>query len=146
MIPITQEQFENADRTQAGDCFCACLASILELPLRDVPRFFEGAAAGTPLTRAMEDHIQQWFARKGLTLMFLPIMARSTGQALTVFGGRYPTLYYVLVGQTKKGVNHAVVCCGTAIVHDPAGRVASLYGPQEDGFFTVCIIAFSQPI
>lgn len=142
-----QKQFEDAERRSAGDCFRACLASILELPLADVPHFFEGAAAGTALTPAMDDHIQQWFARMGLTLLFLPIMARSPAQAMAVFGGRYPTLYYVLVGQTRKGVNHAVVCCGTAVVHDPAGRSSpGLYGPQEDGFFTVCVIAFSQPI
>jgi hypothetical protein len=90
--------------------------------------------------------MQEWFSEKGLALVFLSILAPNPEQAMAIFGGRYPTLHYVLVGQTRKGVHHAVVCQGTSVVHDPGRPRVGLYGPQENGFFTVCVIAFSQPL
>lgn len=146
MIPVLQEYTEDSERNRAGDCFRACIASILEQSLDVVPHFFEGVRQGSGMTPAMEIRIQKWFSEKGLALLFIPILGRSPHQAMGVFGGRYPRLYYVLVGQTRKGVHHAVVCRGTEVAHDPSRPSMGLYGPQEDGFFTVCVIAFSEPL
>lgn len=146
MVPVMQEYVEDPQRQHAGDCFRACLASILEQSLDVVPHFFEGARQGTRMTPAMEIQLQDWFSEKGLALLFIPILTREPEQAMAIFGGRYPTLYYVLVGQTRKGVHHAIVCRGTEIAHDPSKTRMGLYGPQDDGFFTICVIAFSQPL
>lgn len=57
-----------------GNCFPACIASILELSLDDVPHFFRGSAGGN-WTQEQWDHLRSWaegggIRRAGSTLMF----------------------------------------------------------------------------
>lgn len=39
MIPVDQTQFRPSEGDGAGNCLAACIASVLELPLADVPNF-----------------------------------------------------------------------------------------------------------
>lgn len=40
MIPIQQTQFgHDFERSDVGNCFSACVASVLEIPLEDIPNF-----------------------------------------------------------------------------------------------------------
>jgi hypothetical protein len=142
--PVFQSDRGNPERTSAGDCFRACVASILELPLDNVPHFFQGQRTGSVISPERETAMQDWFGQLGLGFVTLALQTNTPGQAMALFGNRYPDLYYILIGQTWKGVNHAVVCRGTYVAHDPARPTIGLAGPQTNGVFTVGIIAFSE--
>jgi hypothetical protein len=142
--PVFQSDRGNPERTEAGDCFRACVASILERPLDTVPHFFQGQRVGTVISPQRETAMQDWFGLLGLGFVTLPLRADTPEQAMGMFGSRYPSLYYILIGQTRKGVNHAIVCRGAYVAHDPGRPAIGLAGPQGNGVFTVGIIAFSE--
>jgi hypothetical protein len=144
MKAVFQSDRGNPQRTEAGDCFRACVASILERPLDTVPHFFRGQRVGTVISPQRETAMQDWFGLLGFGFVTMPLWADTPEQALATFGSRYPNLHYILIGQTRKGVNHAIVCRGTYIAHDPACPAIGLAGPQSNGVFTVGIIAFSE--
>lgn len=84
-----------------GDCYEACLASILGLPLAAVPPLGrEGWAA----------RLRKWLATLGLRPEFL------TGAAPA------PAGYAVASCPHFTGANHAVVTLGGETVHDPSRR------------------------
>jgi hypothetical protein len=144
MKPVFQSDRGNPERTEAGDCFRACVASILELPLNTVPHFFQGQRVGTVISPQRETAMQDWFGLRGMGFVTMPLWAETAVEAMGMFGNRYPNLYYILIGQTRKGVNHAIVCRGNYVAHDPARPAIGLAGPQGNGVFTVGIIAFSE--
>lgn len=41
MIPVEQRELTDIERDIVGDCWKACIASILEVPLEAVPHFFQ---------------------------------------------------------------------------------------------------------
>lgn len=101
-----------------GDCFRACLASILEVPTLDVPHFFDEA-------EDMHAATIQWLAPKGiafLAMYFLnPTVLQSTHFDFSMYcilGGYGPR-------KNERGDYrmHAVVArtlpWGVEIVHDP---------------------------
>lgn len=99
MKPVTQTIF-NAER---GDCFAACLASILELELDEVPNF----------------HGENWLFRynrwlKPFNLVLYDVtFPKGTNQ--------HPVGYSILAGTSPRYAPalHAVVCLDGTIVHDP---------------------------
>lgn len=101
MKPVDQDVFT----VPGGNCFSACVASLLELPLADVP-YFMGQT---------DDHdwlgeLNTWLAPRVLYALCL------------TFGGDYelPGLF-ILGGQSPRGDwCHAVVARGRGeVVHDP---------------------------
>lgn len=100
MKPVDQTVFGYPN----GNCFSACLASILELPLEEVPWFM---AEGDWLSR-----VQEWLKPRGLYAACLLID--------TTESPFYPPGWHILSGQSPRGDwLHAVVAQGTKIVHDP---------------------------
>jgi hypothetical protein len=142
--PVFQSIRGDAQRTQAGDCFRACVASILELSLDDVPHFFVKQRTGTKVTPQLETAMQDWFRKLGLGFVTLPVQADTPNEAMGLFGNRYPNLYYILIGQSIKGVNHAVVCRGPYMAHDPARPAMGLAAPQENGLFLIGLLVLSE--
>lgn len=84
-----------------GNCFSACVASILELPLAEVP-YFMGA-----------DDWSAFFANWLRPHGFCPIWFNLVEDAERFLPG-----FYILGGKSSRG-NHAVVAQGSTIVHDP---------------------------
>lgn len=110
MIPVYQTMTVAND--EVGNCFNACVASILEMPLRDVcqvlPRF-DGDYWG---------EWRKWLATLGLEINWIPLReAAPKGYAIASgYGGRlYPE------GHEKAGepILHAVVVFNGKLVHDP---------------------------
>jgi hypothetical protein len=87
MIPVYQT-IDGPD----GNCYQACMASILEVPLGEIPTF-----AGWRDLRA-------WLAERGWSLVF----GRKDGCSIAS-------------QQTIRGI-HAVVCFDGEMVHDPSPR------------------------
>jgi hypothetical protein len=145
MKPVFQSDRGNPERTEAGDCFRACVASILERPLDTVPHFFPGSARrhGDLPAKGNRDAGLVRATRDGLR--HPAVVGRHAGSRRWACSATaIPDLYYILIGQTRKGVNHAIVCRGNYVAHDPARPAIGLAGPQGNGVFTVGIIAFSE--
>jgi hypothetical protein len=98
MKPVEQTIFT----APGGDCFPACLASLLELPLSEVPNH-QGAD--------WWERYQEWLAGLGRKLGYITC-AEIAGEAPAghaILGARSPRLDCL----------HAVVCLDGAIVWDP---------------------------
>jgi hypothetical protein len=87
------------DQTTPYNCMTACIASVLELPIRAVP-FFIAGHDGRAWVRA-----RAWLAARGLEAVDVP----------HGFGPRY-TLFR---GYSPRGTRHCVVAYDGEIVHDP---------------------------
>ena len=100
MTPVLQTYVEQS----RANCLAACIASILNLPLAEVPDT-GGKSAFDQYTV-----LQAWLKeRKGALL-------RVDGQVTPFLTG---DVFYVLTGQGPRGQRHAVVAQGNDIVHDP---------------------------
>lgn len=124
MIRVKQSTFGGPDapRRERGDCYSACLASILELPLAEVPRFCE-----------VDDDVdrleweQSWLAERGLYVAAMVLSDDFLRGAASRFG------LAVLSGKSPRGDwRHAVVSLGGRVVHDPHPSSDALE-PHVDG-------------
>lgn len=108
MKPVDQTVF--GDRT--GNCFAACVASVLELPLEGMPNF----CGGPDITEdSWCPRFRAWLAERGLGCAFLGYSPEH-GIAAVVGAGAY-----VIVGGDSPRGNflHQVVYRGDELVHDP---------------------------
>lgn len=116
MKPVDQTQFEDGK----GNCLAACLASILELNIEDVPELL-------PKT-GQESTMDSWLASRGYQVLRMHFMDEESLQEVH-FANNGPKLYCILSGisprKTKEGLVkfHATVGeiggYGVKIVHDP---------------------------
>lgn len=85
-----------------GNCFSACVASLLELPIDVVPYFME--------PKDWFSGFLDWLRPRGWWAFATTLVA----------GGKawYPDCYYIMGGKSPRG-DHAVVARGGEIVHDP---------------------------
>lgn len=95
MIPVYQTR-----HGPEGNCFEACLASILEIGIEQVPVF------------SGWDDLRKWLTARNWLLEF----GRSDGHAIASV-------------QTLRGI-HAVVCLDGQIVHDPSPRPFARQGQR----------------
>lgn len=112
MIPVDQTVFG----APHGNCFSAAVASIMELPLSEVP-FFMGSDDWWPGFLA-------WLLPRGWVAAYIP---------KEDLGGLRPKGFYILSGQSPRGP-HVVVAEGYQVVHDPNPKRDGLVGPT-DGIF-----------
>lgn len=99
MTPIFQSTFY-----PQGDCMTAALASILNMRLKDVPRFIDH-------TESFYEDIDAWLESHGLE--YLGVSPFAEGPRYTVDG------YYLVMGRSPRGCSHVVVYNDGALVHDP---------------------------
>lgn len=87
-----------------GNCFPACIASILGLPLNKVP-FFSTESGKVQLEQA-----SKWLRGRGIKLVQIPSTHQPPRDA-----------YYMVSGQSPRfpSANHMVVGRNGKIVHDP---------------------------
>lgn len=118
MIPVYQTIFGAPD----GNCFQACIASVLELPLDDVPHFCKG---DNP--HWMRDTLD--FLRPvGLSLLTVHLPEGLDAEDL-------PDAWCVLSGPGPRGHRHSVVGRGGMMVHDPHPDGTGLLAVEEYDLF-----------
>jgi hypothetical protein len=129
----TKQLFRHApDQGIWGDCERAAWATILDLDINDVPHFFDG---GCSTEDAMRKE-REFESSLGLYHVALPFVASNGLDAvLSSVGHNNPNAEYLLMGQSKTGCNHTVVCRGSAIIHDPSLDDAGIIGPCDDGWY-----------
>jgi hypothetical protein len=97
-----------------GNCFAACVASILELPIESVPNYRSGAGEDKDWWHEW----QRWLAPKNLSFIGWahPIADDPAVQADVLRGYSICSIRYEW---PSGGVNHAVVCWNGEIVWNP---------------------------
>jgi hypothetical protein len=100
MRPVDQTTYGALD----GNCFSACVASILELPIEDVPPF---VIYGGDWAR----YFSRWLAARDLAMTYYNAMR----------GDRSPPGFSIAGGPSKRfgGRKHACVALDGIVVHDP---------------------------
>lgn len=108
MKPVQQTDFT----TTTGDCFAACVASILELGIDEVPNF-----CGLYSAETWEDHFDEWLEERGLYAVSVNI------------GEEFPSWdFFWIVGGYMAGsrIKHSVVWRNDEMAHDPLPNGAGL--------------------
>lgn len=108
MIPVYQTM--TVANNGQGNCFNACIASIIEMPLRDVGNIL-------PQSPNYWEQWEKWFAERGLFLNMHGSKNIPNGFAIASgFSGRTYPENHKMAG---KKIRHAVVVFGGELVHDP---------------------------
>lgn len=110
MIPVHQTTFGGPDAEPAdrGNCFSAALASILHLPIDEVPRFCEFGD-----DEDWQPHICRFLAKFGFAYVEVELTEYTTDALLPHLG------YCLISGKSPRGHRHTVVGKGMTLVHDP---------------------------
>lgn len=126
MIPIYQTILDS----QNGNCYAACLASILECSLEEIPNFM------TCGPDEFNNILTKWLEAKNFTILsvninrdesFITAMIKDVYSIGTIKSPRF------------EDALHAVVCKGFNIIHDPHPDVSFPY-EEEVLYFDVIII------
>lgn len=116
MKPVNQTLFGNG----TGNCFAACVASILELPIEEVPNF----CVDYPEPQDWYAVFRAWCTERGVIAMPVVCAASPEEAAPSIFGwiaDEFPSLPYVVTGETEGGP-HCVVHQAGKPIHDPNPR------------------------
>ena len=107
MRPVDQTLFGHG----VGNCFAACVASVLEVPLADVPNFcVEYSESEWYFALA------RWLGERG----FAPLTQQVNPAVFFEWCSQlWPEVYWIAGGPNPRGVSHAVVYRGAKLVHDP---------------------------
>lgn len=99
MKPVDQTNFYDPEKGTRGNCQQAAVASLLGLPLEEVPNFMEQPSG-------FWQSFWEFIASRGL-------------EAIELSGLRHFDCYHLAYGQSSRGVSHAVVYANGKLVHDP---------------------------
>jgi hypothetical protein len=104
-----------------GDCFRACLASILEVGAEDLPHIFHASRAGDVWKQWQWEAVCSLAAQHGLSAHWLD---PDQCPDLPLIGQlKCSGLHYIATGKSHGGdFGHCVVGLGNDMVHDPGGN------------------------
>lgn len=120
-----------------GDCQRAAIATVLQIPIGDVPHFNDGG----PPPIEFFDRVNDFLGAKGLVLFSMPFQSCPLDDLLRSMSVNNENVIYMLSGTTPRGVNHVVVCKGGKIIHDPHPSDDLLSGPCDDGYWWIDVVA-----
>lgn len=120
MIPVFQEP---------GDmkCFCACIASIFEIPLNQVPIIFN---------ETWRIETQRWLSQYNLFYMDIagPDLIAESKELIDKY--IFPHCgFHLISGMSSRNMRHSVVAYRGEIVHDPYPGSDKVITREEYGFF-----------
>ena len=118
MKPVMQKIFDS----RKGDCVRACLASIFELSIDEVPNFWEQIQDPTEFWRLINEWLMENFRVKNIFLKYSKKTANILEGVLCIAGGTSPR-------HTPGG--HAIVW-RDGLLHDPHPSGDGLLGDPED--------------
>lgn len=125
MTPQDQEFTHQPEIGQHGDCQRAVIASLLDLPISEVPHFLQIANGDAAI---YYEELQKFCLSQGYA--YLTINACSG----VAFFGLDDDVYHEISGPSPRGngVYHSVIGKGGNIVHDPHPSRSGLSGTAED--------------
>lgn len=119
MVPVMQ-----TETGEEGNCFSACLASVLELPTEEVPNFFR---AQDKSHEAWWRRVRSWLQSHGFGVICLTV----DGDHPDPLHWYHPDAYLIVSGKSERGLDHAVVCKGGRMIHDPHPSQAWIERPES---------------
>lgn len=136
MKPVKQLYRHKPDQLEFGDCHRACIASILELDIHEVPHFgYDGCTDIDIFNKRVANYLET----KNLcevTFAFNCILP----SLLRMMKLLNPNVYYIVGGQSKNKVNHSVICYNDEIVHDPSLDNSGIESQCDDNHFWISIL------
>ncbi len=127
MTPVDQRIMHDPNNGVYGDCMRACVASLLDLNIENVPHFFE---SGNP--SEFNATLAAFLKSQGLAE--LNVRWRDMFDHDYVFRG-VKGVYHLIAGRTKGGAWHAVVGKDGRMVHDPHPKRLGVLEPVYYSFF-----------
>lgn len=104
-----------------GNCFAACLASLFDLGIDDLPNFVaqqrerDGSDWAVP--------VREWLRARGFGIVMIGLNGDES--VLRELGG-----FYIVSGQSVPGVWHATLWSGGRLVHDPHPSQCGIRSPE----------------
>jgi len=117
VIPVDQDRFGDPD----GNCLQACLATLLDLDIGDVPHF-----TGEDWRARMG----AWLRTRGLWALAFSPPAGTLEETARWLDETVPG-YAIVSGQTPRGLLHATVWYAGELVHDPHPDRAGLLSVED---------------
>jgi hypothetical protein len=143
MIPLQQRNRHDPANGIYGDCHRAAVASLLELPLDEVPHFCD-ADSELPDAEPLMERERKWLAERGLTNINIIYPGESSlDDVLTSVDATTPGVMFILGGTSTTGCGHSVVAGCGKILHDPSLTKTShhsIVGPMKDGYWWLTFI------
>ena len=117
----------------SGNCFSACLASILELPIEAVPNFCDAGDDDSSYWNAC----RAWLRQFGLGIITLTFTDAAQWRHLRLSG------YHIVSGPSPRleGMHHATVWHDGAMVHDPHPDGTGIVAPDD-----LCMLYLIEPM
>lgn len=139
MIPVMCRVGHYPERGLYGDCFRACVASILEVGSDIVPHFYENNETGPEAMQRLSDFLKP--------LGYAPFTCVYDGDAsrdeiLEMMMSQNRDTYYMLFGRVSGG-DHVVVCRGGTVAHDPAWYPGTMTECNSAGAWVIMVLARS---
>lgn len=139
MKPVFQTIKHEPAEGRFGDCHRAAIATVLELPIEDVPHFLHDNCGGVEFVRRETEFL----ASHGLCPISVVYANTELNLVLsTVAALNGDDVVYLLCGKSRTGCNHSVVCRGDRIAHDPSPQQSGIIGPTDEG--TYCLTFFAD--
>lgn len=138
MTPVTQEHpYHDPSRGLHGDCYRAALASLLDMPLADVPHF----------VKYPDDERRAVYREFLQPLGLIPVAVPGPTFMAAIVGSGIDC-YHLILGKSG-GCPHTCVGLNGAIVHDPSppmpGVEWGLDGSLDDWECVVFVKTFTDP-
>lgn len=123
-------QMQTTSEPGKGNCWSACIASILEIPLTDIPDFWDGDD---------DDSNEKWWlnARRYLDCYELMMLTTILEKHDDLGGGW--DCYWIACGKSPRHncKSHCVVYFADAMVHDPHPDGMGLEGRMRSASFLI---------
>lgn len=112
MIPVFQTKFGDGRKSgKGGNCFQAAIASVLEVPIEEVPDFCNLYGSD------WYEQFIKWLNNFGLSS--LTIEGKGMPIEDLIASPALEDCIYLASGKSKRGIEHSVVYRGTELIHDP---------------------------
>lgn len=131
MMPVYQEITDhNEAEGRFGDCYRACVASMLGMRLLDVPHFVMDAWNGTNYNADYEIRaVREWLKPRDLGLVVIACESLFSDS-------HYQGVMAIVTGRGPRNLNHCCIYRGGELYHDPHPIGGGLIGPcKEDSFY-----------
>lgn len=135
MIPYKQLIDHDPENGKYGDCGRTAIACLLDMKPENVPHFWGNNSdkIGVMGHKACNN----WLSKHGYAIFCIPYKDTSLQQLLDTQAHFNPGIYYMVIGTSKLGCNHVVICKGNEIVHDPSKVNSGIVGPCSDGTYWI---------
>ena len=131
MIPVDQTSLHRPGEPP-GNCFAACIASLLHVPLESVPQPVEGEVEHWA---SYWERLAPWLASRGFYMVLID--AGTAYESSALIAGHAESLRMVGGPSPRGTLSHVVVARGDEIAHDPHPSRAGLAGPVEATMYLV---------